>query len=74
MILVLVGHLVCLERDLFQLVENLKEFVFLSIYGEIHYKKAKAYGQSLNFVSLIVESMLKHQGFVCGFNFLFVTV
>ena len=43
MILVLVQHMAVFKQDLCQLVKNLKEFVFLSIYGEIHYKKAEAY-------------------------------
>ncbi|CAF3415449.1 unnamed protein product, partial [Rotaria sp. Silwood2] len=36
-------HVAIFEQDLCQLVENLKEFTFLNIYGEIPYKKVEPY-------------------------------
>ncbi|CAF2946704.1 unnamed protein product, partial [Rotaria sp. Silwood2] len=36
-------HATVFEQDLCQLVEQLKQFVFLDIYGEIPYEKAEAY-------------------------------
>ncbi|CAF4621441.1 unnamed protein product [Rotaria sp. Silwood2] len=36
-------HAAVFEQDLCQLVEKLKEFVFLDIHGEIDYKKVEAY-------------------------------
>ncbi|CAF1452137.1 unnamed protein product [Rotaria sordida] len=36
-------HVAVFEQDLCQLVEKLKEFVFLDIHGEIDYKKVEAY-------------------------------
>ncbi|CAF3496228.1 unnamed protein product [Rotaria socialis] len=36
-------HVAIFERDLCRLVENLKEFTFLDINGEIHYEKVESY-------------------------------
>ncbi|CAF2871504.1 unnamed protein product [Rotaria sp. Silwood2] len=36
-------HVAIFEKDLCQLVEKLKEFTFLDIYGEIHYEKVEPY-------------------------------
>ncbi|CAF4621403.1 unnamed protein product, partial [Rotaria sp. Silwood2] len=36
-------HVNVFEQDLCQLIEKLKEFTFLDIYGEIHYEKVEAY-------------------------------
>jgi hypothetical protein len=36
-------HVAIFEQDLCQLVENLKEFTFLDINGEIHYEKVESY-------------------------------
>ncbi|CAF3841972.1 unnamed protein product [Rotaria sp. Silwood1] len=36
-------HVVVFEQDLCQLVEKLKEFMFLDISGEIHYEKVESY-------------------------------
>ncbi|CAF4538884.1 unnamed protein product [Rotaria sp. Silwood2] len=36
-------HVAVFEQDLCQLVEKLKEFTFLDIYGEIHYEKVEVY-------------------------------
>ncbi|CAF3803049.1 unnamed protein product, partial [Rotaria sp. Silwood1] len=36
-------HVITFEQDLCQLVEQLKQFVYLDIYGEIHPKKVKLY-------------------------------
>jgi hypothetical protein len=41
--LVLATHAVVFEQDLCQLVKKLKEFTFLTIYGQIHYEKVEAY-------------------------------
>jgi len=42
-ILFLVQHVNVFEQDLRQLVMNLKEFIFLDIYGEIPPEKSQAY-------------------------------
>jgi hypothetical protein len=34
---------VVFEQDLCQLIDKLKDFTFLDIYGEIHYKKVEPY-------------------------------
>ncbi|CAF3361392.1 unnamed protein product [Rotaria sp. Silwood2] len=39
----IVQHVTVFEQDLSQLVKELKEFTFLTIYGEIHYEKVEAY-------------------------------
>ncbi|CAF1494248.1 unnamed protein product [Rotaria sp. Silwood1] len=36
-------HVVIFEQDLCQLIDKLKGFTFLDIYGKIHYKKVKPY-------------------------------
>ncbi|CAF1405832.1 unnamed protein product [Rotaria sordida] len=36
-------HVIVFEQDLCQLVEKLKEFTFLDIYGEIHKEKVEPY-------------------------------
>ncbi|CAF4912309.1 unnamed protein product, partial [Rotaria sp. Silwood1] len=36
-------HVAIFEQNLCQLVEELKEFTFLDIYGEIHYEKIEPY-------------------------------
>ncbi|CAF2953042.1 unnamed protein product [Rotaria sp. Silwood2] len=36
-------HVAVFEQDLCQLVETLKEFIFLDIYGEIHKEKVEPY-------------------------------
>ncbi|CAF4462038.1 unnamed protein product, partial [Rotaria sp. Silwood2] len=38
-----IQHVTVFEQDLSQLVKELKEFTFLTIYGEIHYEKVEAY-------------------------------
>ncbi|CAF3887456.1 unnamed protein product [Rotaria sordida] len=38
-----IQHVVVFEQDLYQLVKKLKEFIFLDIYGEIHYEKVEPY-------------------------------
>jgi hypothetical protein len=42
-ILFLVQHVTVFEQDLCQLVMNLKEFIFLDIYGGIPLEKVQAY-------------------------------
>ncbi|CAF5143162.1 unnamed protein product, partial [Rotaria sp. Silwood1] len=36
-------HILVFEQDLCQLVEKLKEFMFLDISSEIHYEKVESY-------------------------------
>ncbi|CAF1025854.1 unnamed protein product [Rotaria sordida] len=36
-------HVNVFQQDLSQLVEKLKEFTFIDIYGEIHYEKVEPY-------------------------------
>jgi hypothetical protein len=42
-IFILAQHVAIFEQDLCQLVEELKEFTFLDIYGEIHSEKVEPY-------------------------------